>query len=1398
MDRQSTQPHKAQLDKDEREHLEDVVTEMRDRVEANVRYQLEDEYDLDEKPDDDASLSEEQEDLVEAIELEAVDGNDWDDGYEEYITGVGYTIVNRLAALRCMEVRNFIDNEVTAFRDDGLTPAADRLVTEEFMLEEEAVLKAYRNACDDLAEEIEILFDRSTAYSLIDPDDDTFEDLCGLLDKVAQEVWRADDVLGWVYEYYNRNKLAEIRKKARNRGLDIEDIAPANQFYTPHWVVRMLADNSLGKYYEESTGEVQDLIEKQASLSPPERINRSASEAGDLSELCTYMVSDGDASTTTNTSFEHPSEIQVIDPACGSGHFLLYCFDILERIWWNECPEEDKEKIPELILKHNLHGVDIDLRACQLAAFNLYLKAKGRADEFGNNSFHLPDLGIVCSDANIAEVDSAEKVFDEVAEDESVRETLQDILDSFEDKKGLGSLLDVRTALSDEFLKEQTKITDDWGGKESLSSFLDRLRKTIKQRGEESFLAQDLRSFLRLLAILSDSYDVALMNPPYGSQRRMPESVKSYVRENYQYHPEYYINFFEVCERLVKEDGRIGMLVPRSFMFNQSFERFREDFIGERGNFDFLAEFGLGILDNATVRTAGTVVRAGKASQNREGTFFRLHDVEPGQKESTFVKAAYGDSKEDEGIQRLYRREMAKFRKIPGAHISYWMPDDLREIYDSEIVFDSNNAGVDKETLGVVKQGTTTGNNARFVKYFWEQSGEPWVPFAKGGEDAWILPRINQNVLWGENGQEIRRYDGSVPQNTQYFFEEAVTYTVAKETGRRFGYLHPTQAFDAKGSVFIPDRHIWDLLGYSNSQLITYLMLCQTPERMWQVGMVSKLPWDDGLAMETELDSKAKEMMGLMLSTRKNDLVSPYFESPSLLQPLSKGTPLKIHNHPHRELLESVDIPKLADEAKKGASLQELGEMSQEHFNKVRKKLEEKSSQIDDVLYEYYNISDQQVQDIRTEIELRTATDFNNDEGDGLTPDIKSLVKDLIHYLVLDVVMSEKDGIVPIEYYADRSTILDEVVGKFEQIWGEYAEERLTEADQILGNQTPDEIAYPNLKDWLNEDLFDYHIDTFRNTPVLWKVTTERLLSDSDGAGFSCFVDFHQLDASLFDQISNRYLEGNKSALRERRSSANQRRTDNSLSTSERSEASEKFEHYTNALEQVTQFEEVIQDLSQSQPREWPEENQKLAQNIKFRVEKFRKETEEKLAKLDELSKMEEVEMSELFTPTFYPTVEENRTEWIRALNALESACQAYSKPRSEPVEAHHYDLFTYFDDLIGSTHFASNGILFITYYLEQGEDHLENGEPREGLREDLQILAELAVDLEQYIDLAKSINRDCQKLGRDVPTNWRDRAVCDVMTEGYKPVHKYGVTVNIQPLVNAEIVPEIVEDKVL
>jgi hypothetical protein len=438
------------LDKEEREHLESVVTEMRERVEANVEFQLT-QNDLDEEPDNTDSLDENTQQLVSAIELEAVDGESWSEAVEQYVTGVGYTIVNRLAALRCMEVRDFINEEVTVFKDSGLTPAAETLVHEEFLLEDEAILEAYHRTCDDLAEEIEILFDRSTAYSQVDPDDDTFEELCEMLDSVPDEVWRADDVLGWVYEYYNVKLLDDLRRKGDREGLEPEDVPPANQFYTPHWVVRMLTDNSLGKLYLEDTGELSAAVETQESLTPDERKNRplSPDESPDIADFCTYLVPSEEEGEPPN--FDGPRDIRVIDPACGSGHFLLYAFDVLERIYRAKT-DLDHAEIPREILRNNLYGVDLDMRACQLAAFNLYLKGRTRAEAEGASGFDMPEVGIVCADATVADIKGVEEVFDEVAEGKSdVEDALRRILDAFEEVHGLGSLLDVRGTLGDLF-----------------------------------------------------------------------------------------------------------------------------------------------------------------------------------------------------------------------------------------------------------------------------------------------------------------------------------------------------------------------------------------------------------------------------------------------------------------------------------------------------------------------------------------------------------------------------------------------------------------------------------------------------------------------------------------------------------------------------------------------------------------------------------------------------------------------------------------------------------------------------------------------------------------------------------------------------------------------------------
>ncbi len=1391
---ESLSRRKAQLDKAEREHLEDVVEGLRERVESNVGFQLA-RKGLDDRPEDSESLDGDAEHLVEAIELEADDDHTWDEAVEKYVTGVGYTIVNRLAALRCMEVRGFVDEEVTVFKENGLTPAAETLVHEEFLLEDEAILEAYHDACDELAEEIEILFDRESAYSRIDPDDDTFEELCGLLDEVPDEVWRADDVLGWVYEYYNRPVVEALDAK---NTLEPDDVGPANQFYTPHWVVRALADNSLGKLYLEATGQ-ESAVSATEDLSTAERKERlvTPEDAPGVPELCTYLIPDDDDQEAP--SFDHPTELRVIDPACGSGHFLLYAFDILERIWWTET-DLDRSEIPAKILEHNLYGVDIDLRSCQLSAFNLYLKARTRTEE-EDGEFEMPNVGIVCADARVAEVEEAVDVLDRITgEGTDLREALGEVIEEFQTTEALGSLLDVQSALSEEFVDQQTDVVE-WSGEgpHTLSGFLRRLRETVDARTSDSFGEQNLRSFLHLLVLLTQDYDVALMNPPYGSRGRMPKAVREYVDEHYEYVQEYYISFFEACERLVKADGRTGMLVPWSFLFNQTFESFRADFVGERGSFDFLVEFGYGVLDNATVGTVGTVVRNG-ASQRSKGTFIRLHDVEKAAKESRYLGTAFGSV--DESIDRFFEVELAEFDRIPGTPICYSLPPEIRALHRTNLKIDPSVPGIPGDGIGDVKQGLATADNDRFLRKQWETVDESFKPFTNAGGDVWVLPEVDEVIDWTNDGAEVDRAPNSVLRNRGFQNREGLTWAYIKRTGRRFGYYPAGGLFGhASNMLFTDTVSPWLLLGALNSDLFHALMLCLTPERKWESGYIGRLPWFRELEERTVLEENAREQYALFVRQNVHNIGSPYYIGPELM-PESAVSGF-YYSHPHGETLSEAPSD-LFETAGTDQTLVEMARRAKRQERRRQRRIEDLAAETDRLVCETVGIDEPVREKIRREIYLRTVESpedrvVPDPEDVAETPDgFGRMVKDLIHHLVLRAVSEDDDGIVPLSDVESENDLLTRIEAEFERIWAEHASARLAAVDRALGNRTAHEEAYPNLRAWLEDDLFDYHVSAFDRTPILWRLTTERLVSDPVGEGFACLVDYHQLDGGVFDRLQNRYLEPRKAHLRERLSAANRRRGDDSRSASEKAAAAEKYARCESGLEQISVFEDRLSELAQPSPREWSEENQQTAAEAVRAVADFREETASRLETLEELAERDDVEMGELFSPSFYETVQENEDEWLDALDDLRAAFAAYAADGLEPVEAHRYDLFGYYDDLVGSSHYASNGILFTTYYFDRFDEpeqaQLTDGDGSTRQR----LLARLASGLDAYEELADEIAEACEAVRSDAPPDWEDRALSEITTVGYRPNHKHGVEINIRPLADAEIVPKTVEDDVL
>jgi len=284
----------------------------------------------------------------------------------------------------------------------------------------------------------------------------------------------------------------------------------------------------------------------------------------------------------------------------------------------------------------------------------------------------------------------------------------------------------------------------------------------------------------------------------------------------------------------------------------------------------------------------------------------------------------------------------------------------------------------------------------------------------------------------------------------------------------------------------------------------------------------------------------------------------------------------------------------------------------------------------------------------------------------------------------------------------------------------------------------------------------------------------------------------------VFDRLSKRYLEPRKALLREQRSAANRRRSDDSLSTSEKADAAAEYDRCESGLEQIAVFEDRLAELAQPAPREWPADHQHTAHDAIALVDEFSAQTAARLETLDELAALDDVDMAELFSPSFYETVHANQAEWLDGLADLKTALEAYAADGSEPVEAHLYDLFEYYDNLVGSTHYASNGILFMTYYFGKFEDAGQAQIGDGGVSKRQRLCSELASDLETYTDLADDLADACAVLSTAISSDWTDRALSEISTTGYDPNHKHGVEINITPLAETEIVPKTVDDKIL
>ena len=536
---------------------------------------------------------------------------------------------------------------------------------------EEALLRdALVAAFGHITGEIGVLFDPDHDYACVWPTHATLTRAIRMINEdLAEDTYRAHDYLGWVYQFFNREEKRRIREENKGTPRTSYELAVINQFYTPSWVVKALVDNTLGRLWLQMHPD-SALKAKAPPPLPDERPpNLAAADylVPRTGERIRYQRLDDAGQVRT---FKRARDIALLDPACGTMHFGQYAFSLFHRMYqdeiehvgeagWPEEPSVQKPReIPAAILEHNLFGIDIDPRAIQIASLSLMLTAKEAAlrNGFSPLDVHIRNTNLVVANAvnlglerlralvdRVGTLEGAdpvrERLFTAVWDNlqyvgelgglvqvrESVSQVLDDWIDARAREKGMTKLprpqaesqLELGSILTDwnrdraHQLKLERKVLEHEARQleAELLGAIETAAASVNEDPGDRIFAEDTARGLKLLQVLSRTYDVVVMNPPYGAF--VPE-VTRFVKAAYPLTSnDIYAAFIDRATQLTESEGYVGALVSATFVNLKSFERLRTEILLKRNALVAMLDLGFGILDDATVEAAAIVLRGG-------------------------------------------------------------------------------------------------------------------------------------------------------------------------------------------------------------------------------------------------------------------------------------------------------------------------------------------------------------------------------------------------------------------------------------------------------------------------------------------------------------------------------------------------------------------------------------------------------------------------------------------------------------------------------------------------------------------------------------------------------------------------------------------------------------------
>lgn len=990
-------------------------------------------------------------------------------GKNQVIEEATFTWFNRIIAIRYMEINDFLpltsDNQSLGFRvlsskDNAPDPeilkfanlnnnALDLKINKEYYLsldESKRFNYVLLLVCNKLSEVIPQVFDGRTDYiDVLMPDNLLSENgfISKLLKEVPEENFKQVEVIGWLYQYYNQTEKDKVisAKKAYKKN----EIPYATQLFTPDWIVKYMVENSLGRYYIEHNG------------------------MSDIVNNWKYFIKDNINIKNDKLNVE---KITFIDPCSGSGHILVYGFELLYQMYINE--GYSRQDIPELILKNNLFGLDIDDRAGQLSVLSVLLKAR----EYDKNIFNkgiVKDLNVLAIQESTGLTDLAQ--FVDLSE---TSKTLYSYLnETFKDAKEIGSLLKVEE-------NDYSILLDDI--KNNHTIFRDDLRTKVLPLIKQS-------------NILTKKYDCVVTNPPYMNANLMSKALKNYITEKYNNVKTDMFSAFIVNNIFMsKKDTYLGYMTPYVWMFIKSYEDLRKIILSS-SDISSLIQMEYSALEEATVPLCSFILHNG--NENSNGMFYRLIDYTGGMKiqEDKFIENL--KTKKD-----VYLMDSKKLLNLPSSIIGYWISDKMFEIFNkANKIFD----------FASPKQGMSTCDVERFVKHWYEvnvnstnifdsTSHKGWIKYNKGGEYRKWYGNREYIVYWGTNGKELEANKAAI-RNKDVYFKEFIAWTKLSSSSTAFRTFDNDFLFDgAGGSLFVKDNENNKkyLLGLLNSKVIKEMLKIISPTLNYNENHIGEIPT---IIDRTNID-KINQLVDENIAIAKQDWDSNEtswdFNKHPLLMPYAKSLTIKdsLSNYYSKVINKNIDDIKRNEE--------QLNQIFIDIYS-LQNELDSSVSDSDLTVKKT-----DKLRDIKSFISYAVGCMFGRYslDIDGL-----AYAGGEFDWNKYKTFKPDQDNIIPI---TDETYFDDDITNRFikfvEVVFGkDTLHDNLNFIAETLGKRDTesDEDA---IRRYFVNDFYNDHLKMYQKRPIYW------LFDSGKKNGFKCLIYLHRYNKELVSKIRVDYL----------------------------------------------------------------------------------------------------------------------------------------------------------------------------------------------------------------------------------------------------------------------------------